>query len=264
MNRRTGVANSPRRLAKPGVLARLRILVRVALAVLMLGGIGWGGQWLYRALDTRVEVISVEIANVEAVSGERRRQPIARQEIEAMVMGAMTGGFLSLDLATIRDALEAHPWIESARVRRTWGKGLAISFVEETPIARWGDKAFLSRSGVVLAVDDGAALDNLLHLSGPPGSEREVMREYRDIARLLQPAGLKISKLAIDSRGSWSTEIEGGPRLLLGRDQIPAKIGRFLAVWNLVLQARRADVALIDARYDGGLAVQWRKTDAAG
>jgi cell division protein FtsQ len=139
-----------------------------------------------------------------------------------------------------------------------------ISFAEETPIARWGDNAFLNRSGLVLTAANSTGLDALLQLAGPPGSEREVMREYSDLARWLQPTGLKISTLSLDNRGSWSAQFEGGLRLLLGREQISARVHRFLVVWDLVLRERGAEVAQVDARYDGGLAVQWQKINEAG
>lgn len=233
----------------------LRTVTTLVVVAVLLGGVGWGAQTAYRALDTRVEVIGVD--------GPMHR--VSRAEVEDLVVSAIDGGFLSLDLDKIRSALEAQPWIESARVRRTWPRGLAISFVEEEPIARWGDKGFLNRSGVLLTAASGAGLENLLELAGPPGSEREVMREYRDLSELLQPSGLKVRRLALDSRGAWSAELDQGPRLLLGRDQIVARTRRFLAVWALVLQERWTEVAQVDVRYDSGFAVQWlKKTDEAG
>ncbi len=231
-----------------------RYLGAVVVGLLVLVALVAAGTWLFRALNQPIATI--------AIQSEFRH--LSRTSVEALVGAAVTGGILSLDLEPIRARLEADPWVESARVRRVWPHGLQIRIEEETPIARWGDHGFVNRHGQVQTIADTGSLAELPHLAGPAGSEREVMKKYRDIGQLLQPAGLKISTLAVDRRGTWVVRLAAGPRLLLGRGRIMDKVPRFLAVWELVLAARAAEVVQVDARYDDGLAVQWRPPIAAG
>lgn len=231
-----------------------RYLSAVVIGLMVLVALVAAGLWLFRALNQPIATIGIQ--------SEFRH--LSRASVEALVSATVTGGILSVDLEPIRERLEAEPWIESARVWRVWPHGLQIRIEEEIPIARWGDRGFVNRHGQVRTVTDTRPLAELPHLAGPEGSEREVMEKYRDIGQLLQPAGLKISTIAVDRRGTWVVRLAAGPRLLLGRGRIMDKVPRFLAVWELVLAARAAEVVQVDARYDDGLAVQWRPPSGAG
>ncbi len=234
------------------VLARRLASAMVSAATVV--GVGAGALWIYTKLDVPVAAIAVQ-SNFERVS---------REEIEALVAPHLAGGFLSLGLDEIRDHLELNPWIESASARRQWPSSLAISVVEETPIARWGEAGFLNHRGVALTVGSIAGLENLPLLAGPPGSERNVMQEYREISQLLQPVGLKITEFHGDPRGAWRLRLQDGPEVIMGRGQLLEKIRRFLVVWEQALSAKAEQVVRVDTRYNNGVAVQWRTADGAG
>ncbi len=240
--------------ATTSVWVRVRRLARILVSTAMVGAVAVGALWIYAKLDVPVAAIAVE-STFERVS---------REEIEALVAPHIAGGFLSLGLAEIRDHLEQNPWIESASARRQWPSSLAISVVEETPIARWGDAGFLNHRGVALTVGAVAGLEGLPLLEGPPGSARNVMQEYREISQLLQPVGLKISEFRGDARGAWRLRLQDGPEVIMGRGQLLEKIRRFLVVWEQALNARAEQVVRVDARYNNGVAVQWRTTEGAG
>lgn len=233
---------------------RARRLASFMVSIAMVVGVGRGALWIYTQLDVPVAAISVQ-SNFERVS---------REEIEALVAPHLAGGFLSLGLDEIRDHLEQNPWIESASARRQWPSSLAISVVEETPIARWGEAGFLNHRGVALTVGSIAGLENLPLLEGPPGSARNVMQEYREISQLLQPVGLKITEFHGDPRDAWRLRLQDGPEVIMGRGQLLEKIRRFLVVWEQVLSAKAEQVVRVDTRYNNGVAVQWRTADGAG
>lgn len=213
-------------------------------------GLGWGTVALWRSLDAPVAVVGV--------SGVLRH--VERAEVERLVASHLRGGFLSLDLEGVRRALLDHPWIASARVRRRWPNRLEIEVAEAEPIARWGEAAFLDRSGRLLPAPSAevAGEEALPRLSGPAGSERRVMREYRNFAHLLAPLGLRIAGLALGSRGDWRVELVGGIRLVAGREPLAPRLARFAAVWRVALAERSAEVAEVDLRYGNGVAVRWR------
>ena len=111
-------------------------LVLVAASVVVLAA----GVVLFRHLDAPLRVV--------AVDGEIRH--LGRAEIETLVSSHLDGGFLTLDMRALREQLELHPWIATARARRAWPDGLYLHLTEEAPAARWGEGEFLNGRGQVL------------------------------------------------------------------------------------------------------------------
>lgn len=231
---------------------RLGRLLRVAAVTLVLVAASAvvlaAGVVLFRYLDAPLRVI--------AVDGEIRH--LRRAEIEALVSRHLNGGFLTLDMQTLRDQLELHPWIATARARRKWPNGLYLHLAEEAPVARWGEDQFLNGRGQVLpgvAADDFTELPQLV---GAAGEESAVMAQYRRFAARLAPDGLRVERLEQSAAGV-RLRLAGEFDLILGREQVDARLERFLVVWRGALMARRGALASADARYDNGVAVRWRE-----
>ncbi|PCJ35924.1 MAG: hypothetical protein COA75_09115 [Cellvibrionales bacterium] len=228
-------------------LARYSLLAAVLVA-LMIGSVS-----LYRYIDRPLAQISVASPF----------QRVPQKDIEALVGDISSGGFISLDLAVVRERLESHPWIASASVRRQWPNRLQLSMVEEVPIARWRDSGFLNRSGLALQATDNSALSSLPHLVGPEGSSRAVMSEFRDVSELMFGQGLKVVAFSVDAHGARSLKLASGHAVVLGRGDVIAKVRRFLAIWQGELASRQQEINAIDARYDNGVAVSWRQNDVS-
>mgnify|MGYP005847339683 CR=1 FL=1 len=229
---------------------RLAMLQRV-LSLLLLSGLlvgsGWGLWLVFKKVDAPIEVILVR----------GQYSQVDQAQIQKMVEPLLSGGFISLDLQRIRNGLERHPWIEAASISRQWPDSLVIRLVEEVPIARWGDRAFLNHRGERLEIGDNSMLSHLPLLEGVERSERQMMRFYRQMAQMLQPAELRIAALRRDARDAWRLTLANDLELVIGRDQIIEKMRRFLLVWDQHLKARTAEVGRVDIRYDNGVAVEW-------
>ncbi|MFQ3342359.1 MAG: cell division protein FtsQ [Porticoccus sp.] len=224
---------------------RLALLPLVVVFVVII----WGGRHLFIAFDVPIKNVSV----MGIFSN------ISKKEIEESVVPLVSDkGFLSLDLTTIAALLESRSWIESATVRRKWLGDIEIKVVEETPVARWGKDSFLNNQGEILQIENNSNLLHLPLLQGEEYSEGLLMKTYREVALLLQPASLKIMELKRDDRGVWWLTLSNGLELLIGHDQIIAKVRRFLIVWASELQTKSTDVASIDMRYENGVAVKWK------
>lgn len=239
----------------PARRQRLAGLLRVAAATLVVVAAGSvvlaAGVVLFRHLDAPLRVI--------AVDGEIRH--LGRDEIEGLVSRHLNGGFLTLDMQALRDALERHPWIAAASARREWPDGLYLHLVEEAAVARWGEAQFLNGRGQVLP---GVAADDFVdlpRLDGPEGEQIRLMKAYREFAARLAPEGLRIERL-VSSAAGVRLRLAGDFELVLGREQLDARLGRFLVVWRGALMAKRGALAYADARYDNGIAVRWRETPA--
>ncbi|PCJ91067.1 MAG: cell division protein FtsQ [Porticoccaceae bacterium] len=235
---------------------RLRWLTRslsVLSLLVVLIGVLWGGEKVFHKLDVPIGVI--------AIKGEFSH--VDQSEVQRLVEPLVKGGILSLDLAKIRSELELQPWIEAVAVSRQWPGGLVISVVEETPIARWGTQGFLNSRGEMLTIKDNSKLAHLPLLQGQGHTERSLMKSYREIAQLLQPANLKITGLKRDQRGAWWLSLSNGLELVIGRGQVVEKMRRFLVVWMSGLKDKAGQIARVDVRYDNGIAVQWVENTAA-
>ena len=222
----------------------LAILPLVAIIIAVI----WGGKYLFVNFNVPINTVSV----TGAFSN------IKKQEIEELIKPLVVGEILSLDLAPITSLLESHPWIERATVRRKWPGGLEINVTEEIPRARWGEKSFLNDRGEILQIENNNSLSDLPLLQGNKHSEKLLIKTYRETTLLLQSENLQISELKQDDAGVWRLMLSNGLELVIGRDQIIAKIRRFLVIWKATLSSRSGDVASVDIRYDNGVAVRWR------
>ena len=218
----------------------------------LLVGSGWGAWLVFEKVDAPIGAILVR--------GQYTQ--VDQAQIQKMVEPLLSGGFISLDLQRIRDGLEQHPWIEEASISRQWPDSLVIRLVEEVPIARWGNSAFLNHRGERLEIGDNSMLSHLPVLEGVERSERQMMRSYRQMVQMLQPAELRIAALKRDARDAWRLTLTNDLELVIGRDQIIEKMRRFLLVWDQHLKTRATEVDRVDIRYDNGVAVQWMKKPA--
>ncbi|MEH6639456.1 MAG: cell division protein FtsQ/DivIB [Porticoccaceae bacterium] len=206
----------------------------------------------YQKLDAPVAEI--------AVTGDLKH--VTEKQIESWVSGQLEGGFFSLDMDLLCAELEARPWIASVSARRQWPDRLLLRIEEEVPVARWGEAQFINQHGEVLpemsSVDVDTDLDRLPHLLGPEGQQMTVMAAYARFATVLNAAGAGLRQLTMDKRGGWALQLGEGAELVLGRDQLDLRLQHFLVLWQQELMARRNELVRVDARYNKGLAVQWK------
>jgi len=227
-------------------------LARIVLVSVM-ALVGYGGSLLYKQIDK-------PLTNVMIGGDFTYLQPV---ELSQLLAGEVEGGFLSVDLAGLRQVLRQHPWVRDVSIGREWPSMLKVEVTEEVPIARWGQKGFLNRLGEELIIENNSHLSALPVLRADTASSREMMVNYQLMAELLVPTGLKIAELQRDSLGVWYVDTAPGLRMVIGRDQISEKIRRFNLVWAAGLNKYVKDIAAVDLRYPNGLAVAWRETALA-
>jgi cell division protein FtsQ len=227
-------------------LARIMLISVMAL-------VGYGGSLLYQQIDK-------PLTNVMIGGDFTYLQPA---ELSQLLAGEVDGGFLSVDLAGLRQVLRAHPWVRDVTIGREWPSMLKVEVTEEVPIARWGKKGFLNRLGEELIIENNSHLGSLPVLRADTASSREMMENYQLMAELLVPTGLKIAELQRDSLGVWYVDTAPGLRMVIGRDQISEKIRRFKLVWAAGLNKYVKNIEAVDLRYPNGLAVAWRETALA-
>jgi cell division protein FtsQ len=194
------------------------------------------------------------IGKVE-VGGQFQR--VAPLQIEEVVTPFRGSGFLSIDLDALRAAVESIPWVDRARVERKWPNGVRVFITEHVAGARWGESGLMNTRGELFLNDAKHIPPELPQLIGPQGTEGQVARLYLETYPRLLGVGMRLSRVELDARGAWQLTLANGVIVRLGRQDVPARLERFISVASPVVAARAAEVNYVDLRYSNGFSVGW-------
>jgi len=185
------------------------------------------------------------------VDGELRR--VTTEQVTDVVRREIKGNFFTLDLARTRGAFERLPWVRHADVRRQWPARVDVALEEHEPLARWDDAALVNTHGELFRAAYGAALPRF---SGPDDAVREMAIQYRYFRRSLAAVGESPAEVRVSPRRAWQLKLESGTTLALGREDVEARLARFVGAYGSVHArlGRRADY--VDLRYPNGFAVR--------
>ncbi len=191
--------------------------------------------------------------------------------LRANVAPRIAGTFFTVDLARVRAAFEAAPWVRRAVVHREFPNRLRVTLQEHEPVALWsgeggqGDARLVNSFGEVFEANLGEVdQDGLPMLSGPDGQSAEVLAMYRAVAPAFAEMDMAIEQLALSGRGSWSVRLEAGAEIELGRgnpDEVTPRVDRFLkTLTQVVSRYGRAANAIesADLRHENGYAIRLR------
>ena len=178
---------------------------------------------------------------------------VTHAQVEAIVQRELRGSFFTLDLAAARAAFETLPWVRRVNVRRQWPDRLEVALEEHVPLARWADSELVNTHGEVFeAAHDG----KLPVFAGPPGSAREITIQYEYFRRSLAAIGQTPVQVQFSPRRAWRLKLESGLTLELGREQIEARLARFVAVYGRTLGRLGRRLDYVDLRYANGFAAR--------
>jgi cell division protein FtsQ len=196
---------------------------------------------------------------VKRVEISGRFQRVQVLDVEHVVRGALgRQGLVSVDLQAVSLAVQQIPWVDRASVARAWPNGLRVQVVEQMPVARWGESGLLNTRGEIFVHDARHIPAELPELVGPPGYEAKMTERYLAAQPRLVEAGMRISKLLMDERGSWELLLDNGVRLRLGRLQVDERFDRFIAAAAHIVTTRATEINYVDMRYANGFAIGWR------
>jgi cell division protein FtsQ len=196
---------------------------------------------------------------IEKVAIEGRFQRVSPLDVEKAVRDVTRGqGLVAVNLEEVGDAVRRLPWVDTAAVRRSWPRGIAVFVIEQVPVARWGETGLLNTRGEMFVNDARHVPPELPELTGPPGTERDVTERYLAVQGRLVEAGMRLSSARLDPRGAWEFKLDNGVTLRLGRRQVDERFDRFMNAASRLVAVRAADIDYIDLRYTNGFAVGWR------
>jgi len=196
------------------------------------------------------------LTQVQIIAGP---QPVNTQPVRQRLASLLEeGGFFSLDLDAVRQELESQPLIASVHLHKRWPQQLVAELTMRQPLMRWGEQELLMENGELLS--SGAEhYAHLPQLVGPSGSQRQLLARYHEMAEMLHPLGLAVTRLQQQERGSGlllaKVAASGNTiEFVLGSDDWSGKMQRFIQF------AGQPGLALdrlsrVDLRHRNGFAV---------
>lgn len=224
--------------------------------LLLLGGLWLAGQWVHRVLMDEQQV------PLDAIVLQGDLVYTSTDEVRDALTGDEVGSFFAADVTTLRQRVEALPWIYSAAVRKEWPGRLRIYLVEQEALAVWNERELLNRYGDIFAGRVEQVDDELPHLRGPRNDVDEVLRQYQKMNELLAMNGYRVTHLVMTERFSVDVTLANGITLRLGREARLQRIQRFIDLHGRLTNADDRAIDYVDLRYDTGLAVGWRENEA--
>jgi len=209
---------------------------------------------------------------------------LEQDDIQAIVQNEIQGGYFTVDLNAIRDALMRQPWVENVSLRRQWPASLDVFISEQKPVAYWNDDGYINESGEVF---NPAKIDtklNLPILNGPDGHHNNVWKFMNVLYQEMALLEFEVVRLDLDERRSWQLvvaeqdEIEDPTAVLhkidvkLGRFETEKRLKRFVRILPSLTTAQGAsksvltdkNIKVIDMRYPNGFAVQMIDAQVSG
>ena len=237
------VASVPRRLRPQLVLKSLLLTLVVAAGA-------------YGLFTTPRVVQTVSNQRVEQVNIEGEINHVSEREVLAAVNKYISESLLLVDMQRIKTDLESMPWIRTVTIRREWPDTLVLGVTEEKAIARWGDAQLLNQDGSIFSPASIVGLEQLAILTGPEGSERQVMEQYQLFNQLLYQRGLKIAELILNDRGAWRVMLGNGVEINVGKSDVMTRMRRLVAFIDPSFLEQMPVIESIDLRYVSGIAIK--------
>ena len=225
--------------------------VSLGLVVALAAGLApWGISQGLGAIDRQFDRITVE--------GDLNR--LDRDNLTGVLEPWLGQSFYATDLARVKTYIEQHPWIESAAISRSWPDTLTVEVIEQAPVAYWNGNALINPDGQIFRPREPTLAGAVPEFRGPAGMAQTVLERAGDWSAQLATVGLGIAGIELETRGAWTLQLDNGIAVSLGRDRIDERFERFMAVYRSHLAPIAAAVQAVDARYDNGIAVEWRGT----
>ena len=221
----------------------------------------WGGFWVLMAVGAYEAWLALRnpnvlpIQEVVLVAGDLH---VSRAELERRVSENLQGTLLSLDESKLKKALLQLPWVANVSIRRVWPGKLIIAMSEQVPIARWGHNQLLNKDLEIFSPPPSTFPPELPSLFGPKASEAELWERYQDLSQSFAPLKLRVVSLELSPRNSWSFLLSNDVEVVLGREDLEARLKRLVELYPRLITEHQAQIVLIDLRYPNGLAVKWK------
>lgn len=209
------------------------------------------GYWIVQHPYFRIAHIDIR-ANDE---GSLKKAKV--EQIFTAVRPALTGSFFTVDLQAAQKAAMSQPWVRSVKIDRIAPATVRLEITEYEAVARWvreGEPAGLIASdGTVF---QAAMTNKLPELDGEFSDLPAMLEQYKLFESRLKPLRLDIKQLQYKPHGSWVAMLSNGIEVRLGKDNVHARMMRFVDLWPRQFAAQAAHIDYVDMRYSHGAAMK--------
>ncbi len=230
----------------------MKILKRVSQVIgciLVSCAVAYGFFWCLAA-------VNFPITSVRFI-GERKY--LNQQDLQMRIVSEVKRGFFRLKVSTLQQQLLSLPWVKKVDIRKIWPDEVVIHFEEHIPAAFWGKTGMLSTMGTLFYPDLSCfTLVNLPLLEGPTGRDALVWQQFLMMEKMLTPLNVRITHLVLAPRGAWHMQLSNGITVVLGTNDVLARVKRFAKAYEKHLYTRKQEVVYVDLRYTTGMAVGWK------
>jgi cell division protein FtsQ len=186
------------------------------------------------------------------------------RDVQEAAAPFLRSDFFALDVAALRRAVSALPWVAEARVERRWPGVVEVRVVERQPYARWNQDGLLDTDANAFVPPAAEIPAGLPQLGGTAGHEIEVAHAWKRLSRVLADTPLALRGLQLDQRGQWQAQTHNDIEVRFGANPPDDRLPMLRDVVLKTLGDRWEQVAYVDLRYTNGFAVGWRKTETTG
>ena len=215
-------------------------------AVVALAGLVYGGWLRYHNPD---------FMPLKVISIPQKLKHVNSQHLRQQVDAVARGNWLTVNVAQIRETVQALPWVASVSIRRVWPDKLELHLQEQRAVAVWGKSRVLNNHGELFSPAQWPT--GLPHLLGPKGFSTQVFEQYQSMLQQLQEQGLSISQLQLNERGGWQVTLNNQVLLILGKVDVNHRLARFLRNLTRLGKGEGEVLKQVDLRYTNGFAVRW-------
>ncbi len=208
---------------------------------------------------------------IERVSIEGNFKNLATSAMQAQVVSALQGGYFTVNLQAVRDALLKMPWVDNVSVRRDWPPSLDIHVTEKQAVAYWGKDSLISDKGELFTPQPLSHQMHLLQLDGPDQLHKEVWQFAAEVSTQLIKLGMHTEKVSLNDRRAWRVFVTRDGvndqqknnliEINFGSTDTEKRLHRFLRVFAMSNAPSLKDIQVIDMRYPNGFALRSRSAD---
>jgi len=222
------------------------------LAVLVLVFMGWLIVWgvAYLMRPATLPFHRVEILTALSYTTPRHLKQITWSNLK--------GGFFSLDVKQIKQALLDDPWVANISLRRKWPDILMLSIEEQHPDARWGRRGVVNQEGQIFYPPVFSIPKDLPIINGVKANKEVVLADFREMNETLKFIDLHIQCLNLKSSMTYEVLLSNGIVVVVNQGQVAHRFDRFVNLYPKIIGERGSEVERVDLRYTNGLAVKWR------
>ncbi len=194
---------------------------------------------------------SVRIVDIQAYTDH--------DELRETISPFLGQGMLRIDVHQLKKSLLSLPWIKEVHILRQWPDKLIINISEQNAGAHWDKTKLINTQGQIFAPTAlPSGVNTLPWLYGPDDSAPNVWSGYQNMSSIIAPLGLKIIAINLTPYDAWEIELNNGIPIVLGKDEVLARLKRFVEIYPKLFDNNANAVEYIDLRYNNGLAVKWK------